>query len=158
MLKMGNKNFFIIIGIVFLLIIFVIVIWLFMGSKNNIKYTKNQSKEQIKTIKNSKIIADDPKEIKRLEKIQKDLYLPDLDLDGIPDKIELEQGTDPANSDTDKDGLTDKEEQLYGTDPLKKDTDGDGFNDGEEVRRGYNPTGKGVMLAPPGSVYPGLIN
>ncbi len=57
----------------------------------------------------------------------------DHDGDGIDDRDELANGTDPANPDTDGDGIHDGNETLIGTDPLKFDTDGDGLSDGDEV-------------------------
>ena len=67
----------------------------------------------------------------------------DSDGDGVPDHIELENGTDPFNPDTDGDGLSDGDEQRYGTNPLNPDTDDDGLTDGEEIDLGTNPTEPG---------------
>ena len=67
----------------------------------------------------------------------------DSDGDGVPDKEELERGTDPNNPDTDGDGLNDGDEQRYGTDPREPDSDGDGLNDGEEVDLGLDPAQPG---------------
>ena len=57
----------------------------------------------------------------------------DSDGDGVPDKQEIKDGTDPKNPDTDGDGLNDGDEKKHGTDPNKPDTDNDGINDGDEV-------------------------
>ncbi len=84
----------------------------------------------------------------------------DGDKDGLPDDVEAELGTDPANVDTDGDGLddlfevenglnplvggeqdldidgdglTNAEENALGTDPANPDTDGDGLLDGAEA-------------------------
>ncbi len=71
----------------------------------------------------------------------------DSDLDGLPDDVEKEIGTDPLRADTDNDGLFDNEEvNIYKTNPLIKDTDNDGYIDGVEVRGGYNPKGPGKLF------------
>jgi len=57
----------------------------------------------------------------------------DTDLDGLPDDVEVNLGTDPNNPDTDRDGLLDSEEVEQVTDPLKWDTDGDGYSDYVEL-------------------------
>jgi hypothetical protein len=66
----------------------------------------------------------------------------DSDNDGVPDKQEQNNGTNPNNPDTDHDGISDAvdtdidndglynwEEVKIGTDPKKYDTDGDGYSD-----------------------------
>ena len=90
----------------------------------------------------------------------------DTDNDGLPDKWEVENGTDvlvyDANADLDNDGLTNIEEynngtqannndsdndglsdggevNLYNTDPLDYDTDGDLISDGDEILNGLDP-------------------
>ncbi|WP_434387203.1 Ig-like domain-containing protein [Melittangium boletus] len=71
----------------------------------------------------------------------------DSDGDGIPDSVEIANGTDPNNPDTDGDGLKDGEEDKNQngkvdpgeSDPLKADTDGGGVNDYDEVKSGTNP-------------------
>jgi hypothetical protein len=45
--------------------------------------------------------------------------------------------------DSDGDGLTDKQEFINGTDPNNPDTNNDGYLDGEEVKAGYNSLGPG---------------
>jgi gliding motility-associated-like protein len=65
----------------------------------------------------------------------------DMDGDGVPDYIELQQGTDPKNDtdakDSDGDGVPDHIEIQQGTDPndskSTKDTDGDGVPDHVET-------------------------
>jgi len=57
----------------------------------------------------------------------------DSDGDGVPDRQEQLEGTDPFNPDTDGDGLNDFEERVAGTDPVNPDTDGDGMIDGEDT-------------------------
>ena len=60
----------------------------------------------------------------------------DWDGDGMPDDWEIAHGLDPtwddSRLDPDKDGLTNREEYEQGTDPLNPDTDGDGVCDGDE--------------------------
>lgn len=63
----------------------------------------------------------------------------DSDGDGISDKDEIAQGTDPNNADTDGDGVNDGDERSLGTNPNNPDTDGDGINDGAEAALGTNP-------------------
>jgi hypothetical protein len=58
----------------------------------------------------------------------------DFDNDSLPDLVELEIGTNPANPDTDNDDLFDGEEvNIYQTDPLERDSDNDDLHDGEEI-------------------------
>jgi hypothetical protein len=60
----------------------------------------------------------------------------DIDNDGLGDKIELELGTDPTNSDTDNDSLTDGDEvHTYRTNPLMTDSDLDGLLDATEINK-----------------------
>ncbi len=69
---------------------------------------------------------------------------PDTDGDGVPDSVELEDGTDPNNPDSDGDGLNDGREKEEGTDPNDPDTDDDGFTDREEIEIiGTDPTEMG---------------
>ena len=82
----------------------------------------------------------------------------DTDGDGVPDSIELSDGTDPTDGcsyvsssvslspsiawealDCDADGLTNGEEKDLGTNPKNKDTDGDGVLDGTEVTDTTDP-------------------
>ncbi len=68
------------------------------------------------------------------------LYLPDDDLDGIPNAQEAKQGTLPVNPDSDGDGLSNLTEWYqYGTDSANPDSDGDGTLDGAEIAAGTNP-------------------
>jgi len=64
---------------------------------------------------------------------------PDKDGDGIPDIMEVRNGTDPDKYDTDGDGISDGDEIKYGTNPLEADSDGDGISDGDEIKYGTNP-------------------
>ena len=89
----------------------------------------------------------------------------DTDGDGVPDRLEIQAGTDPNNPDTDGDGLSDGEElHVHFTDPLNPDTDGDGVNDYQEVTGSLtNPLvaefdGTETVLATvPGSSFAGLV-
>jgi len=53
-------------------------------------------------------------------------------MDGLPDYIEEEIGTDVNNPDSDADGLTDSLDIILGYNPLSNDTDTNGIPDGEE--------------------------
>ena len=64
----------------------------------------------------------------------------DPDNDGLSNRYELDNGTNPLCDDTDSDSLTDGEEiGTYGTDPVKYDTDEDNIGDGDEITLGLNP-------------------
>jgi uncharacterized protein YegL len=67
----------------------------------------------------------------------------DRDGDGIPDPVEEEQGTNPAQpdgtADLDGDGLNNREEHRVGTHPRNSDSDGGGESDHAEVNRGADP-------------------
>ena len=84
--------------------------------------------------------------------------LADCDGDGVPNGVEITDGTDPSDPcnliiasqtltpdaswgtlDCDNDGLTNDEEITEGTDPFDPDTDGDGVTDGDEVADGTDP-------------------
>ena len=56
----------------------------------------------------------------------------DQDLDGLPDYIEEQLGTDPLKADTDDDLLNDYIEVMTGYDPTNPDSDGNGITDGNE--------------------------
>ncbi|MFM7016252.1 MAG: LamG-like jellyroll fold domain-containing protein [Bacteroidota bacterium] len=78
----------------------------------------------------------------------------DTDGDGVPDSIELSQGTDPNDAssfkDSDGDGVPDYIEVQQGTSPTNsldaKDSDGDGVPDYIEVLQGTNPLVPGDKL------------
>jgi hypothetical protein len=58
----------------------------------------------------------------------------DSDGDGLLDREEGTQGTNPLDWDTDNDGVSDGDElNVYLTDPVSDDTDRDGLKDGEEI-------------------------
>jgi hypothetical protein len=60
--------------------------------------------------------------------------LTDLDLDGLNNRTEFLNLSNPTLSDTDADGLTDPQEiNTYLTHPGKADSDGDGLGDGVEI-------------------------
>jgi Bacterial TSP3 repeat len=67
----------------------------------------------------------------------------DRNHDGIPDKWEkkhhLSLKVNQAKKDPDHDGLNNKQEFRDNTNPRKADTDGDGLNDGQEMEVGDNP-------------------
>ena len=55
--------------------------------------------------------------------------LSDLDLDRMPDDVELRYGSNPAVMDTDGDGLRDDQEFIVVTDPTLTDSDANGITD-----------------------------
>ena len=60
---------------------------------------------------------------------------PDLDGDGLSNRLEKSIGTDPRNADTDQDSLSDGEEyDTYKTNPLNRDSDDDELGDGSEAQ------------------------
>ncbi|MGB1587112.1 MAG: hypothetical protein ACPHID_08735 [Thermoplasmatota archaeon] len=63
----------------------------------------------------------------------------DHDNDGVDDRDELADGTDPARPDSDLDRLNDGDEKAAGTDPNNPDSDGDGLLDGDEVEANTDP-------------------
>ena len=66
--------------------------------------------------------------------------LRDTDGDGLPDRVELQIGTDPMAPDTDADSLSDGiEVNVTNTSPTIADTDGGGVVDGFEVANGTDP-------------------
>ncbi|WP_374505928.1 FG-GAP-like repeat-containing protein [Flavobacterium sp.] len=76
----------------------------------------------------------------------------DSDGDGVPDAIEVQQGTNPNTPgdalDTDGDGVPDYVEVQQGTNPTTPgalDTDGDGVPDYIEIQQGTNPTTPGAL-------------
>lgn len=78
--------------------------------------------------------------------------LPDTDLDGLPDKTEMEYETNVINQDTDSDGLNDYEEtRKYHTNPLEADSDKDGIDDSDwNERREYTYSIQAIVdLRPP---------
>lgn len=56
----------------------------------------------------------------------------DQDHDGLKNKQEFKNHTNPRRADTDGDGLGDGDEVARGDDPLDPDSDGDGVEDGQE--------------------------
>lgn len=64
--------------------------------------------------------------------------------DGIPDRWEKRHGLslkkNQAKLDQDRDGLKNRGEWRNGTDPRDRDSDDDGVADGREVKRGSDPT------------------
>jgi uncharacterized repeat protein (TIGR01451 family) len=79
-----------------------------------------------------------------------DITSPDTDGDGVPDSIEIADGTDPNNpddfKDSDGDGVPDLVEMAEGTDPNNPlsilDSDGDGVTD--YLERGGDKDGDGI--------------
>jgi hypothetical protein len=65
---------------------------------------------------------------------------PDMDNDGLTDRLENAIGLDPQNYDSDLDDLPDGQEVLNFTLPFDRDTDGDNITDGDEVGSGLSPS------------------
>lgn len=57
----------------------------------------------------------------------------DPDADGLTNRAEFDNGTDPLRADSDADGLSDSQELAKNTNPNMADTDGDGLSDGLEA-------------------------
>jgi hypothetical protein len=74
----------------------------------------------------------------------------DSDADGLDDAAEiLTHHTDPANADSDGDGLNDGDEiDTYLSDPLRADSDGDTYRDFDEVLYGGDPNDASVLPRP----------
>jgi hypothetical protein len=94
-------------------------------------------------------------------RVPSNINMPDSDLDGLPDLIERDIGSNPSTADTDGDGLPDFDEfaafdqyfgfeqrfpgfsvngsasAQYGTDPTRVSTDTDGISDYDELITGY---------------------
>ncbi len=89
----------------------------------------------------------------------------DTDGDGVPDSVEVLQGTNPNQPgdalDTDGDGVPDFIEEAQGTNPTTPgdalDTDGDGVPDYIEEAQGTNPTTPGDALDTDGDGVPDYI-
>ena len=72
-----------------------------------------------------------------------DPHSSDSDNDGLPDQWEITKGTAPltpdSGADPDNDGLTNMQEYQLGTNPKSADTDSDGMPDKWEVDHALNP-------------------
>jgi hypothetical protein len=87
--------------------------------------------------------------------------------DGLSDRAEYQQGTDPDVADSDNDGIYDGDEdgdadglnaageQACGTALGHPDSDGDGFSDGEEVTAGTDPLS--AAQTPDATTVPGGV-
>ncbi len=64
----------------------------------------------------------------------------DPDEDGVSNRTEIDNGTNPLLADSDYDGINDGEEAKIGTDPVSSDTDNDGIADGDELTLNLDPT------------------
>ncbi|MCB9668353.1 MAG: hypothetical protein H6734_02665 [Alphaproteobacteria bacterium] len=69
-----------------------------------------------------------------------DLWLRDLDGDGMVDGWEVANGVDDPEDDPDHDTLDNIDEHGLGTDPHLADSDGDGVDDPSELGVGLDPT------------------
>jgi gliding motility-associated-like protein len=89
----------------------------------------------------------------------------DTDGDGVPDHVEDQDGTDPADpsdfKDTDGDGVPDYVEVQQGTDPNDEedflDTDGDGVPDFVEAQQGTDPTDSSDAVDSDGDGVPDFV-
>ena len=83
------------------------------------------------------------------------VLITDFDEDGISDSWEIANFGDlttvDETTDIDVDGLLDKDEYINKTDPINQDTDGDGMNDGWEVINGLDPLDDGSANVDSGS-------
>jgi len=84
----------------------------------------------------------------------------DTDHDGLSNRQEFKDGTDPRKADSDRDGLKDGAEVATGNDPTRRDTDGDGTPDGRENAGMVVSMANGVltMKLANGSTISGNVN
>jgi|GEM_PF-1271156 len=83
--------------------------------------------------------------------------LDDPDADGFTNLEEYQNGGDPYSVDDDGDGLSKPDELLAGTDPFDFDTDDDLMSDGFEVTFGLDPLTNDAPFDPDGDGYSNLI-
>src|SRR3989344_3556789 len=147
----SHRPFFIIGGVIFIVIIAGIAGYIMLSSSvkydyNIIKTNINVSsqKTNINAINNSNI---SPNANSAINTNSTAKITNDTDGDGLINEDEAKAGTDPKNPDTDNDGLSDREEvKTWKTNPLKADTDGDGYNDGQEIKTLNDPKVPGGKL------------
>ena len=104
------------------------------------KWTDQQTGQLLTTNPLMSVLLNDNRQIKANYQYVSD---PDFDSDGLPDGWEqrcLGTTLTDGTGDTDGDGLTDREECQQGTDPVNPDSDWDGISDHDEVIAGTCPT------------------
>ena len=147
----SHRPFFIIGGVIFIVIIAGIAGYIMLSSSVKYDYNiiktninVNSQKTNINAINNSNI---SPNANSAINTNSTAKITNDTDGDGLINEDEAKAGTDPKNPDTDNDGLSDREEvKTWKTNPLKADTDGDGYNDGEEIKTLNDPKVPGGKL------------
>ena len=147
----SHRPFFIIGGVIFIVIIAGIAGYIMLSSSVKYDYNiiktninVNSQKTNINAINNSNI---SPNANSAINTNSTAKITNDTDGDGLINEDEAKAGTDPKNPDTDNDGLSDREEvKTWKTKPLKADTDGDGYNDGEEIKTLNDPKVPGGKL------------
>ena len=147
----SHRPFFIIGGVIFIVIIAGIAGYIMLSSSVKYDYNiiktninVNSQKTNINAINNSNI---SPNANSAINTNSTAKITNDTDGDGLINEDEAKSGTDPKNPDTDNDGLSDREEvKTWKTNPLKADTDGDGYNDGEEIKTLNDPKVPGGKL------------
>ncbi len=81
----------------------------------------------------------------------------DSDGDGLNDAEEKAAGTKPGLADTDRDGLTDSAEvQIHKTNPLKPDSDDDLLSDAFEIAMGGDPNNPVIEIVTTGVILGGF--
>src|SRR3990167_10715724 len=146
----SHRTFFIIGGVIFIVIIAGIAAYIMLSS--SVKYDYNIIKTNInvnsqKTNENNNENTVQPSNINTAAANVSQKITNDTDGDGLINDDEAKAGTDPKNPDTDNDGLSDREEvKTWKTNPLKADTDGDGYNDGQEIKTLNDPKVPGGKL------------